>query len=158
MSCDCVFDCTSAGTCSEPIGTSFEPRRSSVYCVLYYTCTVCNVHTLTYIYMYIYICIYMYIYIYIYIIYTHIQVYIYTHILDWDLVLYSSRWRGLTIPGDTRMFFSGCGLLARSLALSASKPRAVEQPWYLGLVPSHWPGKNGGILQHPNPKWGYTQR
>ena len=44
-----------AGTCSDPIGTSFEPRGSSVYCVLYYTCTVCNVHTLTYIYMHIYI-------------------------------------------------------------------------------------------------------
>ena len=87
MSCDCGFDCTSgdlyvrvqlgvgcAGTCSDPIGTSFEPRRSSVYCVLYYTCTVCNVHTLTYIYICIYICIY----IYIHIIYTH--KYIYIHI------------------------------------------------------------------------------
>ena len=40
-----------AGRCSDPIGTSFEPRRSSVHCVLYHTCTVCNVHTLTYIYI-----------------------------------------------------------------------------------------------------------
>jgi hypothetical protein len=53
------------------------------------------------------------------------------------------------------MFFSGCGLLARSLAVSASKPRAVEQPWYLGLKNMALSVFFGKTVPLTRQKWGH---